>query len=280
MRKWLLGLLLTVCASSGARAGSLDPVDSLPKPALAKIENQRFLPMHRRMDRGINSVKYVHKGEVAMGLTVSYGTLSSEDTDLYLILDNIDLKGNTFSIKPSVGYFFRDNLGVGLRLGYSKMHGELGNISPFLGEIMDLDISLGDVWYDSQAINIGAYLRSYAGLDAKGTFAVFGELDLSVKTGKSRFAYRSGDNINATNNRETRLSLGFNPGVSVFIMPNVCTTMSVGLGGLEYAMIRQADDEGNFIGRRIQSKMRFRVNLLNINIGVTMHLFNSKHPAQ
>ncbi|MDE5707198.1 MAG: hypothetical protein K2H69_03380, partial [Alistipes sp.] len=50
---------------------------------------KRFLPMKRRIDREINKIKFVHAGEVALGLTVSYGTLSSENTDFMLLLDNL-----------------------------------------------------------------------------------------------------------------------------------------------------------------------------------------------
>ena len=36
------------------------------------------------------------------------------------------------------------------------------------------------------------------------------------------------------------------------------------------------DADGNEIGQRTASKMRFRLNLLNIRIGVTVHLWNKK----
>ena len=73
-----------------------------------------------------------------------------------------------------------------------------------------------------------------------------------------------------------KLSLGFNPGLAVYIFPNVCSTISFGLGGIEYTKIKQKDADGNEIGQRTASKMRFRLNLLNIRIGVTVHLWNKK----
>ena len=44
----------------------------------------------------------------------------------------------------------------------------------------------------------------------------------------------------------------------------------------EYTKIKQKDADGNEIGQRTASKMRFRLNLLNIRIGVTVHLWNKK----
>ena len=76
--------------------------------------------------------------------------------------------------------------------------------------------------------------------------------------------------------RRPELSLGFNPGLAVYIFPNVCSTISFGLGGIEYTKIKQKDADGNEIGQRTASKMRFRLNLLNIRIGVTVHLWNKK----
>ena len=64
---------------------------------------QRFLPMRRRIDREIGKVKYAYKGEVMLGLTASYGTITSEDTDFWIIVDNIDAEGTTATVKPFFG---------------------------------------------------------------------------------------------------------------------------------------------------------------------------------
>ena len=50
-------------------------------------------PLITRVDREIHSNKFVFKGESMAGLTLSYGTIESEDSDLALILDKIDLNG-------------------------------------------------------------------------------------------------------------------------------------------------------------------------------------------
>ena len=89
----------------------------------------RLLPVLRRIDRGINTITYVYKNEIAVGIDVSYGTLSSDDTNLMLLLDDLDFKGSVFTVNPSVGYFFRDNMCVGLlynaKFGYTSTRNEL-----------------------------------------------------------------------------------------------------------------------------------------------------------
>ena len=65
-----------------------DSSASMPTSVSPVRRKQRFLPMKRRIDREINKIKFAYAGEIALGLTVSYGTLSSDDTDYLLILDN------------------------------------------------------------------------------------------------------------------------------------------------------------------------------------------------
>ena len=93
-------------------------IEELPAPTFyadlsdssASMPTSVSLPMKRRIDREINKIKFAYAGEIALGLTVSYGTLSSDDTDYLLILDNLNLNGSIFTINPSVGYFFKDNM--------------------------------------------------------------------------------------------------------------------------------------------------------------------------
>ena len=103
---------------------------------------KQFLPTRRRIDREINKLKFAYKGEVIMGLTASYGTMSSDDTDIMLILDNINADGTVATVKPFIGYFYRDNNMVGLRLGSRHIGMGLGNLEVDLGSQNDLDISL------------------------------------------------------------------------------------------------------------------------------------------
>ena len=77
-----------------------DSSASMPTSVSPVRRKQRFLPMKRRIDREINKIKFAYAGEIALGLTVSYGTLSSDDTDYLLILDNLNLNGSIFTITP------------------------------------------------------------------------------------------------------------------------------------------------------------------------------------
>ena len=69
-----------------------------------------------------------------------YGTLSSDDTDYLLILDNLNLNGSIFTINPSVGYFFKDNMSAGVRFGYTNINGTLDTGNFNLGEQNDVNL--------------------------------------------------------------------------------------------------------------------------------------------
>ena len=238
---------------------------------------QRFLPTRRRIDREINKLKFAYKGEVIMGLTASYGTLTSDDTDILLILDNIDADGTFTTVKPFVGYFYRDNSCLGARFGYNHMSGTLDKGALFdLGENNDISLNIPYLDFQSNNFSFGIFHRSYAGLDPKGRFGLIAEFELSVSTGTSRFSYESEGKIKRTFSDNTQLKLAFNPGAAVYIFPNVCATLSFGLGGIQYTSVNQKDEQGNKIGSREASSMKFKLNILAINIGMTIHMWDKK----
>ena len=172
----------TPAAESAPAASGISASPAEPK------KQQRFLPTRRRMDREINKLKFAYKGEVIMGLTASYGTLSSDDTDIMLLIDGINADGSIATVKPFVGYFYRDNNCLGVRFGYRHMGGSLDNARYDLGESNDASGQIPKLDINSDNYSFGIFHRSYAGLDPKGRFGLFAEFELSLATGSSKFS--------------------------------------------------------------------------------------------
>lgn len=235
-----------------------------------------FLPTRRRIDREIDKIKFAYKGEVIMGLTASYGTLSSDDTDFMLLIDNIDADGTIATVKPFIGYFYRDNRCLGVRFGYTHVGGSVNSAGLDLGASNDVSFDIPYLDLRSDNYSFGLFHRSYAGLDPKGRFGLFAEFELGVSTGSSHFAYESGGTIKRTSTDNTQVKLSFNPGAAVYIFPNVCATLSFGLGGIQYTSVTQRDGDGNKIGSRKASNMKFKLNIAAINIGMTIHMWDKK----
>jgi hypothetical protein len=92
------------------------------------------------------------------------------------------------------------------------------------------------------------------------------------------FSFMYNNEWNRSISETYKARFNFNPGIAAYIFPNVCATVSFGLGGLQYNYIKQYDE--NMVptgGTRQFSKLRFRLNIAEINIGVTVHLWSKKN---
>lgn len=230
------------------------------------ILKQRNLGRH---DRGLFNYLFVPKGQWAFGLTASYGQISTNDIEVLSMLTDVSLKGITYSVKPSVSWFFNNNQSVGMKIVYTRSDLNLGS----LGMDIDADMSfkLRDVSYRSETYSTAISYRNYVGLDRNKRFAVFNEADLSFETGTSHFNRLYNDTPRETRTRINEVALNFSPGVCVFVMENVSFNLSFGVFGLKLRSEHQSTD-GIDEGSRLSSGANFRFNLFNINFGLGVHI--------
>ena len=236
-----------------------------------------FLPSRQRVDRNIDKNKFVYKGEVMLGLTASYGKVNSENSDIMLLLNGINVGLRSTTVRPFFAYSYSDNHSVGLRFGYEYISGNLSNIDVNLGLIAEgmENLSIGDIGLRNESYSWSLFHRHYLGLDRRGIVGVILEAELLVKSGTSRFT-SGGDVVNVSRSRNFAAQLNVNPGLGVYIFPQVCVTATVGIGGLRYNNVRQFDAMDNVIGRRDHSSLNFKVNITDIQIGIVAHLWNNK----
>ncbi|MFI3264639.1 MAG: hypothetical protein SNG38_05535 [Rikenellaceae bacterium] len=220
----------------------------------------------------LQNPSFISKGEFILGLTASYGTTSTDNSSMLYLLSGIDASLSYGSLNPYMGYFYRDNRCVGLRLGYSTIAGALDSGALDFGDTNDLEIDVPYVDFSSSSFNYSVFHRSYLSLDKKGTFGLFAEVELLASDGQSVTSFDTGGELQNIRNNSFSLNLGFNPGIVVFVLDNVSTNVSFGMGGLGYSRITQHDQEGNESGSRVTSQMRFKFNITEINFGITVHL--------
>lgn len=223
-----------------------------------------------RFDRGIVNYRFIPKNKWLGGLTFSYVNMDTDDSRLlFSILKDIDCSFRTFSVKPFIGYAIKDNIVIGAKMGYNHTVAGLGNISLNIDE--DLSYELKDMRYDEDSYTIGVFHRSYVGLDRDKRFGFFNETTLSYNSGSTTFSRGEGDTMKKTETTINELHVGLNPGVVVFIMENVCAEVSLGVVGFKYRSEKQKNNEGE-VGTRRSSGANFKINLFNINIGITLCL--------
>ncbi len=239
------------------------------------VRNPGGLIQINRVNREIDKNIFAYKDEWMCGITASYGTLSADDSEIALIVENLKLGGSIVSVKPYVGYLYHNNLAIGARFGYTRMAGHFDNANVNLGNFINgIEFTTEGIGLDylSNAYSFSIFHRAYVPLDRRGRFGVFGELELEGQYGRSKFGFMYNNEWNTSVSDTYKVAFNFNPGIAAYIFPNVCATVSFGLGGLKYNHIKQATG-----GTRNYSKLAFRLNIAEINIGVTVHLWSKKN---
>jgi hypothetical protein len=277
-----ISALLSVISLRAADAASFNPSEApgVPDTVISELDEKVIvgndtvsiiIPQRNfgRYDRGLYNYLFIPKGQWMFGLTASYGEFSADDVEVLQAISDLDFKGKQYAIRPTIGYFIRNNQAVGIKFAYTRGEADLGSLNFNAGE--DLSFNLHDISYYSSKYTIGVYYRNYVGLGRSKRFAVFNEVSLDFGSGSSRFKRYYGDDLSDTRTNITEASLNFSPGVCVFIMENLSFNVSFGVFGLHMtkeSQITNGDDEGS----RFSSGANFRFNLFNINFGIGVHI--------
>lgn len=222
-----------------------------------------------RYDRGLSNFLFIPKGVWGIGLTASYGEIGTKDLGLFDVLSDIDISAHAFTIKPYIQYFIRNNLAVGLKLGYYSARGD---ISSFNANILDdMGFSLADVMYRSESYSAAVNCSQYIGLTRRGRFGVFNEVELAFQSGNTEFRRPYAGESRTTYTTFTEAQINFSPGVQVFIMKNVAFHVSFGVFGFYFKNEKQREND-EATGSRFSSGANFRFNIFNINFGIAVNL--------
>lgn len=206
----------------------------------------------------------VYKGEHMVGLGISYMNISSEKSDLFLTVTDIDAKGSYLKIAPQYSYAFADNRSVGLRLKYSVIDGGADNLSLDLLGLLEIE----NVKLDVNTRNAGGALfyRRYIGLDRKGNAGFYLETALEYRNSFSQ----TGKDGNFSTTKGHRVRMNFSPGFILYIVPMASLHAQLGIANLSY------NTEGCYKdGEKTGSLSSWRggvgLNLMDLMFGVTYH---------
>ncbi len=274
----LVMLLAVVCsAAQSSQAQLIVRKDSIATARRAELEKEKvivgddtvsiILPERNfgRYDRGLYNYLFIPKGKWAIGLTASYGELTTEDSQLLNVLKDLDFSGKLYSINPTLSYFIGHNQSVGLKFTYSRGVADLASLSVDFDD--DLNFSIKDVSYYTESFAMGSFYRNYVGLGSQRRFGVFNEVSLMFQTGSSRFKRLYNDEPRDTRTTITQGSLNFSPGLAVFLQQNVAFNVSFGVFGLK---VRHESQVTNGVeeGSRTTSGANFKFNIFNIDFGL------------
>lgn len=222
-----------------------------------------------RYDRGLFNFLFIPKGTWKAGLTVSYGEFSTADLQLLDLVGDVDVNANTFNIKPYLSYFLRNNLAVGVRMGYTRSSANIDSFQVDIDE--DMNFNLHDIGYRAESYTAAVMLQQYMGLSRRGRFGIYNEVELAFSSGNSDFDRPYAGVLKRTHTTNMEAKLTFSPGVCVFIMENVSFNVSFGVFGF-YLRNENQQVDGEPMGNRFTSGANFRINLFNLAFGLGIHL--------
>ena len=229
-------------------------------------------------DRGVgkmNSV-FIPKGYIGGGVNFSYKTLdmgnASEDVGysmLFSLLSGISAEVNTLGVSPSVSYFIKDNLAVGVRFDYDRTNLSVGNLGLALGDL--LSVSLNDYMFVKNMYSTAVIGRYYMPIANSRRIAMFGELQLGFEVGQS-LNYKIFDGANLGSFQQI-YGFGLNvvPGLCVFATDEVCVEVAVGVLGLNFQHVRQETNKVD-VSVMTRSGANFKINPLSISLGTSFYI--------
>ena len=220
-----------------------------------------------KFDRSMEMITFVPKGQWIFGGAVSYTENSASDYEFLLITD-IEGTHYSFKVSPMLGYFFKDNLCIGGRFGYTRSMIKLNSTNLSISEDMSFSI---DNFYSLQHMYTGAiFFRNYISLGKSKHFAIFNEVRLTGGTGQAKQFSGSDENLSGTYQKTIQAELGVIPGITAFIANNVAVEASVNVLGVSYKNYDQTRDQ-IYKGSLEHSGINFKIDLLSINIGVAFY---------
>ena len=222
-----------------------------------------------RFDRKLSNYLFMPKGIWTFGLTASYGSINTDDIEMLGLITGVTIGGSTYSVRPSVQYFIRNNIAVGLRLSYSKGTAGVKSFGVDVGD--DMSFNLKDISYKTESYTAAMTYRNYFGITPGGRFAIFNEVEVAFSSGNSDFIRPYDGKLKTTHATHMAAELNFSPGVSILMMKNVGFNVSFGVFGFKIRNEKQFVDNES-LGNRLTSGANFKFNIFNINFGLAVNI--------
>ena len=209
---------------------------------------------------------YIEKGTRSVGLSMgwnSWNTEGSEGVDLLGIVSGLRGSVNIFDVSAVGAWFVKDNMSVGLSVGYSDARLDIDS-TEFLGnETRDRHIMRG-------ALKGSATCRRYLPIFGGKVAAMFVEGRLTGQTGYAKNYNRTTNGKEGTYTNLGSVALGLYPGISLFATDRISFEVSMPLfeGGCAWndeSSTNRADASLN------HGFVRFKPALTGIKMGIMYH---------
>ena len=229
------------------------------------VLGEEIVPKDTTRSRRFKNHLIAPNGEWQCGVSIMYADFSSDDSDYMLLLQGLNANASLFRAAPEAAYSFADNHAVGVRFQYTNVNGMVDTATADL--LGNLSMSLENLNAMSRSLSASIFQRTYVGLDNQGRVGLFWDYILGMSRTQSQFY--AGESSSAYSIKK-KFNLAFAPGFVYFPMNNVSVQASISLAELSYSNMTAYDD-GNVVGVRNAWKAQASLNMLGINMGLTVH---------
>lgn len=206
------------------------------------------------------------KGEWQCGLAVMYADFLSDNLDYMLAVQGLGAEATMLRLAPEAAYTFKDNHAIGAKFTYTNLSGRIDAAAVDL--LGNFSMSVEDINADTRITGGCIFQRTYVGLDCHGRVGIFWDYILGFTRSKSQFYTGPSSSAYSLNKRAY---LSFAPGIVYFPMNNVSVSASISMAELAYNNVT-AYEAGDAVGTRNTFKAKLGLNLLDISLGLTVHL--------
>ena len=224
-----------------------------------KAEAQRYNRSYDLSSRG----DFLKKGTWMAGGTANY-SLHHNDNYQFLIAEGINSTGYNLEVSPAFCYMIKDNMGLGLRMDYSRNMFKLDEASLNLG---DASMQIHNYHYLKHELTTRVILRNYLPIGDSKRFAMFNETQLSLGLGQGKVLNGNGDYPLGSYDSLSSFGLNVCPGLMAFADEHFAVELSVNMLGLNISHVNQTHNQV-YHGSRNTTTVNFKVNVLSVGVGL------------
>mgnify|MGYP003296417338 CR=1 FL=1 len=205
----------------------------------------------------------IAKGGIYGGLSLSLLQGNTEDDILNILIGDVyEAYGYTFTLEAFGGYFIKDAMAIGLRVGYSRTWFDVD--FALLEDLLDMKQHRK---YVSNGFFIQPILKNYFKVLDSRNFYFFNETSISVGYSYGISQSDNGEDLDKSRNNSWSIEVGLNPGICIMVLDHFAFETSVGLLGLSTSVM-DIEDNGERKSRVVGNVVNFTINLLALNFSL------------
>ncbi len=227
----------------------------------------------KSFDRGLGNPKkvYIQKGTVSVGAAAGYnrfnatGENATSGASIYGVVTNLNGNAGLLTASASASWFFKDNMSLGVRLGYNNTAIDINNA----GLVVE-SLNFSNKHIVNQTFTGALAFRGYIPLFDSRILALFGEARLTGGFGYGKDYAETARGKEGTYSDIYTVALGLYPGVSVFVTDFLAVELSLPLleGGYEWNIQTKGQAHDSALSRGF---VNYKPSLLGVNLGIIFH---------